>query len=139
MDCAFNLEQSFTNTIANLAPSQASGEKIMPGALYILVAAMAGSIVTRNRNVLLRVSAPLAFGVGAGWSVLPVTMRNVSDLAWQYERRMPVVAESHLRLRESIEKGFSFARVHSRLGVRMVEDKVTDVRETVEGWVKEGK
>lgn len=138
MDSAFHLEQSFTNTIASLAPSAESGEKLMPGAIYVLVAAMAGSILSRNRNIILRASFPLALGVGAGWVVLPVTMRNISDLAWQFEQKAPVVAQTHLQVREGIEKGLSFARVHGRIGAQYVDDKVTDARETVEGWVKKG-
>lgn len=139
MDRAFNLEQSFTSTIASLAPSRESGEQLMPGAIYVLVAAMAGSIITRNRSIVLRASVPLALGIGAGWTVIPVTMRNVSDLTWKYEQRFPVVAESHIRLRESILKGIDFAKAHSRVGVRYVDEKVTDAREAVEGWVQKGK
>ncbi len=59
MDKAFALEQSFTSTVASLAPpARESGERLMPGLIYVLVAAMAGSIVTRNRNILLRSSVP---------------------------------------------------------------------------------
>ncbi|KAM3473448.1 hypothetical protein MY5147_004780 [Beauveria neobassiana] len=139
MDRAFGLEQSFTKTLASLAPSRESGEKLMPGAIYVLVAAMAGSIVARNRNVLLRATLPIAFGVGAGWAVLPVTMRNIADLAWTYEQRVPAVRDAHLQIREGLEKTASFARVHARLGVRLVDEKVTDAREIVEGWVRQGK
>ncbi|OAA43184.1 Apolipoprotein O [Metarhizium rileyi] len=139
MDSAFNLEQSFTSTIASLAPARETGEKLMPGTIYVLVAAMAGSIITRNRNILLRSTVPLAFGVGAGWTVLPVTMRNMSDLSWKYEQRFPVIAETHVHIREGLKKGVSFAKVHSQVGVQYVDDKVTDAREAVEGWVKQGK
>ncbi|KAF5630735.1 uncharacterized protein FTJAE_8116 [Fusarium tjaetaba] len=139
MDSAFNLEQSFTSTIASLAPSRESGEQLMPGAIYVLVAAMAGSIITRNRSIILRASLPLALGIGAGWTVLPVTMRNISDLTWKYEQRFPVIAESHIRLRESIVNSVSFAKAHSQVGVRYVDEKVTDAREAVEGWVQKGK
>jgi organizing structure protein 2 len=139
VDSVFHLEQSFTQTIASLAPPRESGEKLMPGAIYVLVAAMAGSIVTRNRNILLRATVPLAVGVGAGWTVLPITMRNTADLAWKYEKRFPVVAQAHLQIRDSIEKSLSFAKVHSNLGARMVDEKVTEAREVVEGWVKQGK
>ncbi|KAM4054825.1 apolipoprotein O domain-containing protein [Hirsutella rhossiliensis] len=139
MDSALDLEQSFTNTIASLAPPRDSGERLMPGAIYVLVAAMAGSIVARNRNIIVRASLPLALGFAAGWAVVPLTMRNVSDLAWKYEQRFPTVADSHLRLREGVERGVSFAKVHSQLGVRYVDDKVTNAREIVEGWVKQGK
>lgn len=139
VDSALGLEQSFTGTIASLAPPRDSGEKLMPGAIYVLVAAMAGSIVARNRGLVVRAALPLALGVAAGWAVVPLTMRNVSDLAWRYEQRFPAVADAHLGLRDSVQRGVSFAKVHSRLGVRYVDDKVTGAREAVEGWVKQGK
>ncbi|KAF3803525.1 hypothetical protein GCG54_00004696 [Colletotrichum gloeosporioides] len=139
MDRAFNLEQSFTSTIASLAPPRESGEKLMPGAIYVLVAAMAGSIITRNRSVILRATAPLALGITAGWTVLPITMGNVSNLAWKYEQRFPVIAQGHLQIRQSIEDSLRAAKIHSQIGVRYVDEKVTDARETVEDWVKKGK
>lgn len=111
----------------------------MPGSLYVLVAAMSGSIVSRNRNVLLRATVPVAVGIGAGWVVLPVTMRNVSDLLWKYEQRFPAIADGHLRTREGIEKAWRMARVHTQQAVNIVDDKVSSGREAVEGWVKKGK
>jgi len=139
MDSALHLESSFTSTIASLAPSPKSGEKLMPGSLYVLVAAMAGSILSRNRNVVLRASIPFAVGVGAGWVVLPVTMRNVSDLLWKYEQRFPALADGHIRTREGIEKAWAMARVHTQQAVNIVDDKVSSSREAVEGWVRKGK
>ncbi|SPO00953.1 related to mitochondrial protein [Cephalotrichum gorgonifer] len=138
VDSAFNLEQSFTNTVASLAPPRESGEKLMPGAVYVLVAAMAGSIVARNRNVLFRAAAPLAFGLGAGWVVLPVTMNNASQLAWKYEQRFPAVASTHTKIRDSIDYGWHFARAHRDVGARIVNEKVTSTREAIEGWVRKG-
>lgn len=139
MDSALHLEESFTGTIASLAPPPQSGEKLMPGSLYVLVAAMTGSIVTRNRNILLRATVPLAVGIGAGWVVLPVTMRNVADLLWKYEQRFPAIADGHIRTREGIEKAWHMARVHTQLAVNTVDDKVSAGREAVEDWVKKGK
>ncbi|KAH7329283.1 apolipo protein O-domain-containing protein [Stachybotrys elegans] len=139
VDSAFHLEQSFTNTIASLAPPRETGEKLMPGAIYVLVASMAGSIVTRNRNILLRATFPLAVGIGAGWVVIPITMHNIADLAWKYEKRFPAVADTHIKVREGLQQGVSFAKVHSQVGVQYVDDKVTQAREIVEGWVKQGK
>lgn len=139
MDSAFNLEHSFTSTVASLAPPRESGEKLMPGAIYVLVAGMAGSIVTRNRNILFRATAPLALGLVAANSLLPITSRNVSELVWTYEKRFPAVAESHLKAREQIAQGLSFAKAHGRMGAQYVDDKVSETRENVEGWVKQGK
>jgi MICOS complex subunit MIC26 len=139
VDNIFHLESSFTSTVASLAPAPQTGEKLMPGALYVLVAAMTGSIVSRNRNIVLRGVVPLAVGIGAGWIVLPNTMRNVSDLLWKYEQRFPAVADSHIRTREAIEKTWRMARIHTQQAVNVVDDKVSSGREAVEGWVKKGK
>lgn len=139
MDSALHLEQSFTSTIASLAPARQTGEKLMPGSLYVLVAAMTGSIVSRNRNIVLRAAVPVAIGVGAGWVVLPVTMRNVSDLLWKYEQRFPAIADGHLRTRAGIEKAWHMARLHTQGAVNIVDEKVSSGREAVEDWVKKGK
>ncbi|KAF4632769.1 hypothetical protein G7Y89_g5357 [Cudoniella acicularis] len=139
MDSVMDLESSFTSTIASLAPPPQSGEKLMPGSLYVLVAAMTGSIVSRNRNIVLRAAIPLAIGIGAGWIVLPITMRNVSDQVWKYEQRFPAVADGHIRTREGIEKAWRMARIHTQQAVNIVDDKVSSGREAVEGWVKKGK
>src|SRR6185295_2939524 len=116
------LEHSFTSTVASLAPPRESGERLMPGLVYVLVAGMAGSIVARNRGVVLRASAPLALGVAAAWTVLPVTMNNVSGLLWSYEERFPAVAAAHVRAREGVEKGVSFARVHGEVATQRVTE-----------------
>ncbi|KAM7208064.1 micos subunit MIC26 [Naviculisporaceae sp. PSN 640] len=139
MSRAFDLEQSFTSTIASLAPPRESNEKVMPGLIYVLVAGMAGSIVARNRNILLRTSLPLALGIGAAWTVIPVTMTNVSALLWKYEQRFPAVADAHVRTREGIEHGWTMAKVHTELAKQKVEESVTEAREKVEAWVRKGK
>lgn len=135
----FDLERSFTETVASLAPSRASGERLLPGAVYVLVAAMAGSIVTRRSNILLRATVPLAFGVTVGWTLLPVTMRNVADLAWVYEQRVPAVAQAHLQTRAALERSLNFAKTHAEVSKSFADDKVHQVREKVEDWVKQGK
>lgn len=139
MGSVLDLESSFTSTVASLAPPKESGEKLMPGSIYVLVAAMTGSIISRNRNIVLRAAVPLAVGVGAGWVVLPVTMRNVSDLLWKYEQRFPAIADGHIRTREGIEKAWYMARLHTQLAVDKVDEKVGAGREAVEGWVRKGK
>ncbi|RYP55019.1 hypothetical protein DL768_000335 [Monosporascus sp. mg162] len=138
-DRAFDLERTFTETVASLAPPRESGERLLPGLAYVLVASMAGSIVSRNRSLVLRAAAPLAFGVGAGWLALPVTMRNVSDLLWRFEQRVPAVADAHLAARDGVRQGWRFARVHAELGRDYVDEKVRTARNLVEDWVRQGK
>ena len=95
--------------------------------------------MTRNRNILLRATIPFAVGIGAGWVVLPITMRNVGDLLWKYEQRFPAIADGHIRTRGGIEKAWHMARVHTQQAVNIVDDKVSSGRGAVEDWVKKGK
>ncbi|KAI5920070.1 apolipo protein O-domain-containing protein [Camillea tinctor] len=139
VDSAFNLERSFTETVASLAPARETGERLMPGLVYVLVASMTGSIATRSRGLVLRAAVPFALGLGAGWLVLPVTMTNVSALLWTYERRFPAVADAHLQTRQSIERAWHFAKVHADVSKSYVDEKVHSAREVVEEWVKQGK
>lgn len=135
----FDIENNVTSTIADLAPDPRTGEKVLPGALYVVVAGMAGSIMTRNRNILLRATVPVALAVGASKYLLPHTTRNVSELVWSWEKKFPVVADGHLRARQFVETGVE----HSKMGVIMAREKVDESvrksRETLEGWVKQGR
>jgi len=133
------LEHSFTSTVRSLAPPPESNEKVLPGALYVLVASMAGSIVTRNRNLLLRASVPLAVGITAAHLVLPITTANVGELAWRYEKKYPVLADTHLRTRESIRHWIETGKAHTLGTVGLVEDKLADTRQNLEGWVRKGR
>ncbi|KAK2766291.1 hypothetical protein FQN54_007808 [Arachnomyces sp. PD_36] len=134
-----HIESAFTSTVASLAPSPESGERLLPGSIYVMVSAMAGSIVSRNRGLILRTASPLAFGTVAAWTLLPVTMRNVSDFAWEYEKKAPVIADQHLRIRafaeESVKQtvdGGVFARA-------WMESKIGQGREAMEAWVSKGR
>jgi organizing structure protein 2 len=133
------LEHSFTSTVRSLAPSRESGEKVFPGALYVLVASMAGSIITRNRNILLRASVPLAVGITAANVVLPITSKNVGDLLWTYEEKYPVLADAHLRTRERITQFIETGKAHAGMGLGMVEGKINETKDGLEDWVKKGR
>ncbi len=139
MSSFLHMESSFTSTIASLAPPKESNERLMPGAIYVLVAAMAGSIVSRNRNILLRTSVPLAVGLGAGWVVLPITMRNIGDLVWRYEERFPVIADNHLRIRRAAQEGWRQTKVHGLGFANAVDEKIQGGRDAAEEWVRKGR
>jgi MICOS complex subunit MIC26 len=139
LNSAFNLEQSFTQTIASLAPPRGSNEQVLPGAIYVLVSAMAGSIVTRRNNILLRFSVPVAAGITAGNFFIPITMRNIGDLAWSYEKRFPVIAETHERTQERIQRFWETGKAHTAMSLGMAQDKIQEGKQAVEDYVKKGK
>ncbi|KAL2044989.1 hypothetical protein N7G274_002764 [Stereocaulon virgatum] len=139
MSSVLHQERAFTQTIASLVPPPETHERIMPGALYVLVAAMAGSIISRNRNILLRATVPVAVGIGAAWVVLPVTSRNVGDLIWTYEEKAPVIALNHLRIRGAVEESWRQAKIRGEATKKWSDEMVKGSREAIEGWVRKEK
>lgn len=131
-------ERSFTQTIVALRPPPESHERLIPGSLYVLVAGMAGSIVARNRNIILRASIPAALGLSAAWLVLPTTTANVADLVWSWEERVPAIALNHLRARKAVEEGVRIALDKAEQTRRWSEEAVKEGREALEGWVRQG-
>jgi len=71
--------------------------------------------------------------------LLPVTMRNVGELVWSYEKRWPALADAHVRTKERVRQFVSTGVEHSKMGKVMLEDRIGEARETVEGWVKKGR
>ncbi|KAF3902436.1 hypothetical protein ABW21_db0200633 [Orbilia brochopaga] len=138
-DRYLHIEHTVTTTIADIAPSQRSGETIIPGALFVAISAMAGSVLARRRMFPLRVLAPVVTGVAASWYFLPVTTRNVADLAWRWEQKVPAVAEAHLATRRGIEDGWSTATGSYRQARETVEESTAKARHTIEGWVRNSK
>jgi organizing structure protein 2 len=134
------VENACADAVASLAPPPESGEQLLPGSIYVVVSAMAGAIGSRNRGILLRTTMPLAFGVLAARMLLPVTMQNVADRGWEWEKKnAPGLAEQHLRLRHSWDHTWSTGVAHSHMARSMMEEKIRHGRETLEKWVREGR
>lgn len=138
MDRFMSAEHDFTSTIASLAPPKEANEKVLPGAIYVLVAAMAGSILARNRNILLRFATPILTGAVTAKYVVPRTTENVEKLVWSYEEKFPVVRDNHVRAQESVKHFIETGKAHSQMGLAMAEEKVQGVRQAVEDWIKKG-
>jgi organizing structure protein 2 len=100
---------------------------------------MGSTILVRNRNILLRLSVPVAVGVGMGWAVIPITMQNIGDLIWSYEKKFPVVADAHSRTQDAVTHFVQTGIAHSKMGAAMLEEKIGDARKSVEDWVKKGR
>jgi MICOS complex subunit MIC26 len=139
MTWALNKETSLANTISSLAPPPSTGEQLLPGTIYVLVATMAGSIISRNRGVLVRATFPLAVGFTAAWVLIPVTMRNIADLTWEYEKRVPAVAETHVQVTGLAREAWRQTRVHTQAFTRWADETAGESREKIEKWVSNGK
>lgn len=76
-------ERRLTSTIASLHSDPR--ERLLPGFTYIIVAAMSGSVLTRNKPLLHRFVAPLVLGSVCFSYVLPSTFQNTASLLHSIE------------------------------------------------------
>lgn len=139
MSRAFSLENDFTDTIASLAPPKSANEPLFPGFAYIMVATLAGSIVTRNRGIVLRTFIPGVFGIVTAYAVVPTTMRNLEGLVSKYEERYPRLLQSHEQARDRLERFWETGKSHAGMTVEMGQVALDDARKKMEEWVRKGK
>ncbi|KAK9360860.1 apolipo protein O-domain-containing protein [Lipomyces starkeyi] len=100
MERYLSAESTVTTTVSELKSEE---EPLLPGAIYVLVATLTGSIVARKRNVIVRgLLVPGAFGVAAFAYFLPITYTNVGNLIWKFEVMAPNVANAHMKVKNSI-------------------------------------
>lgn len=71
--------------------------------------------------------------------MIPRTTENVGELVWSFEKRFPVVADNHVRVREGVRHFIETGKAHSQMGLAMAEEKVTEARESINDWVKKGR
>jgi organizing structure protein 2 len=100
---AFRLKHSFTSITAALAPVPQTNERHLRA-----YRGDGGEHTVRNRKVLLRVSVQGAVGTGPGYGYVLIlaTMGNVDGLVWRFEKRWPVLADTHVRFKERVS-GFA--------------------------------
>ncbi|KAK6503266.1 hypothetical protein TWF481_008295 [Arthrobotrys musiformis] len=138
-DKYLHIEHNVTTTVASLAPSHRSKETILPGAIFIAISTMAGSVLARRRMFPIRFLTPVITGTAASWYFLPETTRNVADLAWKWEQKVPQVAETHLKIRDGVEEGWKTTKGGYDHAIATVEDSTSKARRTIEGWVRNSK
>ncbi|KAI9498845.1 apolipo protein O-domain-containing protein [Zychaea mexicana] len=111
-------EQCVKNTVKETI---AKDEEILPNALYIGVAALAGTILARNRNIVIRFATSTALAVGASHYLLPKTTQNVCVQLEKVERKYPQLQSAH----QSVNEVVGDAR-------KQFDGAVAEVRSTVD-------
>ncbi|CCE83510.1 Piso0_004088 [Millerozyma farinosa CBS 7064] len=83
LNSAINNEfQTFQGEVKSLIK-----EPILPGGIYILTAALTGSIFARNRGIVLRFFTPVVFGGCAFKYFLPSSFNSSSEKLLHYEQK----------------------------------------------------
>jgi len=103
-------------------------EPLTPNALYVGIATLSGSILTRNRSILTRVAVPFAFFTLSFRELLPETYSNLTTYLGSLESHYyPELSRKH-----------DVAIAHSKMGWEMFREKVNAGKDSVYGAVEQG-
>jgi organizing structure protein 2 len=97
-------------------------EPLTPGILYVGIATLTGSIITRSRGLTARLLFPPAFLLGSMEYFFPQTSANVGAYIWSLERaHVPSVAEQHGAFSEWMRNGWRGVREGLGVGREKVD------------------
>lgn len=102
VDKVISAEHSVERTIKRLKPKE---ERLLPGAIYVAVIGLSGSIISRNRALPIRFLTPLLLFTVSSTLILPETSRNVGNLIYEWESKVPQVKEFHDVTRTKVVAG----------------------------------
>ncbi|SCU88842.1 LAME_0E01332g1_1 [Lachancea meyersii CBS 8951] len=129
----YNHEKRLTSTIANLHSDPR--EELVPGFTYTLVAAMSGSVLTRNKNILARITAPLVLGTLCYSYVLPKTASNTFDLLFDLEKQaFPAAAQGQLALYTNCKNGLQKTVTFTENASKFVSGTVSKTTHLIKEW-----
>ncbi|KAJ3817083.1 apolipo protein O-domain-containing protein [Lentinula raphanica] len=125
VDRWIGIEMAVENRVKSLMSSE---ESLTPSVLYIGVATLTGSILTRSRSLPLRLTfPPLLFAVSS-YHFLPKTTTNVTSYFGSLEDRyLPSLAEKH-----------DIAKAHSEMTWERTKEMIQRARNNFEGGVVGG-
>ncbi|KAF9371602.1 hypothetical protein CPC16_002966, partial [Podila verticillata] len=75
----FDSYEDYKRRFSNKHTLMAQEDELLPGLFYVALAGLSGSLVARQRNILIRMFSPLAFATAAGAYFLPHTTHSIID------------------------------------------------------------
>lgn len=122
------VEDSVSSTVVGL---KSSHEDMLPATIYILVGTLTGSILARRRNILLRIASPVVLGLASFAYFLPETFNNTRAFAWKYEKKLPAVADAHIKTLEAVEEAKKATQNAAEVSEASLVSAVHTIRNTV--------
>ncbi|KAI9483110.1 MAG: apolipo protein O-domain-containing protein [Benjaminiella poitrasii] len=95
-----NYEDTVKNNINNTIDKN---EEMFPNLVYVGVAALAGTIIARNRNIVIRFLTSTTLAVGASYYLIPKTTHNVALQLQRLERRYPQLQAAHDSVNSTVD------------------------------------
>ncbi|SCV02267.1 LANO_0F16380g1_1 [Lachancea nothofagi CBS 11611] len=129
----YSHERRLTTTVANLHSDPR--EELLPGLTYSLVAAMSGSVLTKNKHIFARIVAPLALGTMCFSYVLPVTSSNTFDLMFDLEHKaFPRFAQGQLTLFANCKHAVRTTVAASEETSKAISGSLTKAAHLIKEW-----
>lgn len=129
----YDSEYRVTSTIASLRAERK--EEFIPGLTYTAVAFMSGSVLTRNKNFLYRLTAPLALGITCLAVVLPGTFSNVKRLSHDIEERnFPKFTAEQDRIVRRVHSGVCRTVAFCTRSYNTVNKSIDKAQTVVQEW-----
>ncbi|KAG0010872.1 hypothetical protein BGZ81_002516, partial [Podila clonocystis] len=75
----FDSYEDYKRRFSNKHTLMSQEDELLPGLIYVALAGLSGSLVVRQRNILIRMFSPLAFATAAGAYFLPHTTHSIID------------------------------------------------------------
>lgn len=128
LDKYLHAERRVSSTVADLKSEK---EDMLPGTIYVLISALSGSIFARRRNIAVRFSAPIVFGVAAFKYFLPLTFANTASFVWKMEQKSPAIADTHVKVQSQIDSMTSQVFDVANQGENYLETGIHKVRQLI--------
>ncbi|KAL3237449.1 Mic26p RNJ42_00983 [Nakaseomyces bracarensis] len=129
----YDNEYRITSTVAGLRAEKK--EEFIPGLTYTAVAFMSGSVLTRNKNILYRLTAPLILGTTCLAFVLPGTFTNVKKLCHDIEKKnFPAFTAQQDRIYNRILSGFYRSVDFCSRSYKSVNKSLDKAQNVVQDW-----
>lgn len=125
-------EQHFSTTIAKLHDRD---EDLLPGSIYIAIAALTGSIITRRSNIVFRGIAPVILGTLAFKFALPITFKNSTSFLHKIEHEnLPQITNKQDELVGKVESLVTKSEEEYKKGVSKFDTGVEDLKRAIKKY-----
>lgn len=125
-------EQHFSSTISNLHDKN---EDLLPAGIYITIASLTGSILTRRSNIAFRATIPLLLGTLAFKLTLPNTFNNSSSFLYKIEsENLPQLTNKQNQLIKELQQLQSKSIKNLDNGVVSIDDSLTNLKQGIKKY-----
>lgn len=115
-------EKKVTGILSSLHEKQ---EDLFPNFIYIVIAALSGNIIARQRGILSRFLIPPTLGLAAFRYFLPQTCSNTFSFFWKFEeRKFPTVADQQKKTYYTAESWFQTLSESSSSGYNEITNRL---------------